>query len=46
VDESRDCLRRDDYDDLKGSVELIRTAFDMPLLRVVEGDRLAEVTST
>lgn len=42
--DSRNCLRRNNYDDLKGSVELIREAFDQPLLRVVD-DRLAEVTS-
>jgi hypothetical protein len=46
VDDSGDCLRWDDYDDLKGSAELIRKAFDKPLLRVVEGDRLVEVTSS
>lgn len=44
ADDSRDCLRWDNYDDLKGTVDLIREAFDQPLLRVVEGDRLVEVT--
>jgi hypothetical protein len=46
VDSGRDGLRWDDYDDLKGSVEMIQKAFDKPLLRVVEGDRLVEVCST
>jgi hypothetical protein len=46
VDDSREFLRWDDYDDLKGSVEWMKKAFDKPLLRVVEGDRLVEVTST
>jgi hypothetical protein len=46
VDSGRDGLRWDDYDDLKGSVEMIQKAFDKPLLRVVEGDRLVEVSST
>jgi hypothetical protein len=45
VDDSRDCLRWDNFDDLKSTVELIRRAFDKPLLRVAEGDRLIEVTS-
>jgi hypothetical protein len=46
VDSGLDFQRWDDYDDLKGSVELIQKAFDKPLLRVVEGDRLVEVSST
>ena len=46
VDTGHDGLRWDDYEDLKGSVELIQKAFDKPLLRVVEGDRLVEVSST
>jgi hypothetical protein len=46
VDSGREGLRWDDYDDLKGSVEMIQKAFDKPLLRVVEGDRLVEVCST
>lgn len=46
VDSSRDGLRWDDFDDLKGSVEMIQTAFDRPVLRVVEGDRLVELSST
>jgi len=46
VDSGHDGLRWDDYDDLKGSVEMIQKAFDKPLLRVVEGDRLVEVSST
>ena len=36
----------DDHHDLKGTVEIIQKAFDKPLLRVVEGDRLVEVSST
>jgi hypothetical protein len=31
--------------DIEGTVELIREAFDQPVLRVVEPDRLVEVTS-
>ena len=46
VDSGLDFLRWDDYDDLKDSVELIQKAFDKPLLRVVEDDRLVEVSST
>ncbi|MDT5059362.1 MAG: antitoxin VapB [Mycobacterium sp.] len=46
VDRGRDFLRWDDYDDLKGTVELLKEAFDKPLLRVVESDRLVEVSST
>jgi hypothetical protein len=46
VDSGHDGLHWDDYDDLKGSVEMIQKAFDKPLLRVVEGDRLVEVCST
>ena len=46
VESGRDFLRWNDYDDLKGTVELIQKAFDKPLLRVVEGDRLVEVSST
>jgi hypothetical protein len=38
-------LRWNNYDDIKGAVELIREAFDQPLLRAVEDDRLVEVTS-
>ena len=45
VDSGRDFLRWDDYDDLKGTVELLKNAFDKPLLRVVENDRLVEVSS-
>lgn len=46
VDGGHDGLRWDDYDDLKGSVKMIQKAFDKPLLRVVEGDRLVEVFLT
>jgi hypothetical protein len=46
VDSGCDGLRWEDYDGLKGSVEMIQKAFDKPLLRVVEGDRLVEVSST
>ena len=46
VDSGRDGLRWDDFDDLKGSVEMIQKAFAKPLLRVVEDDRLVEVSST
>lgn len=45
-DDSRDCLRWDNYEDLKSTVELIRQAFDKPLLRVQAGGRLVEVTPT
>lgn len=44
VDDSRDCLRWDRYEDLKRTVDLIQQAFDQPLLRVTEGDRLIEIT--
>jgi antitoxin VapB len=46
VDSGLDFLRWDDYDDLKESVEMIRQAFDKPLLRVAEDDSLVEVYST
>lgn len=46
VDSGLDFQRWDDYDDLKGSVEMIQKAFDKPLLRVLEDDRLVEVSST
>jgi antitoxin VapB len=46
VDSGLDFARWDDYEDLKGSVEMIQKAFDKPLLRVVEGDRLVEVSTT
>ncbi|MCZ0729629.1 hypothetical protein [Mycolicibacterium iranicum] len=44
VDDSRNALRWDRYDDLKGTVDLIQRAFDKPLLQVTAGDRLIEVT--
>lgn len=43
VENSRDCLRWTDYADLKSTVELIRQAFDKPLLRVTADERLVEV---
>ena len=43
VDGSRGLLRWADYDDLKSTVELIRQAFDKPLLRVTADERLVEV---
>ncbi|MFW0153632.1 hypothetical protein ACNUDN_28065 [Mycobacterium sp. smrl_JER01] len=46
VDDSRDCLRWADYERLKSTVELIRQAFDKPVLRVTDDDRLVEVTPT
>ena len=46
VDSGHDFLRWEDYDDLKGTVELIQKAFDKPLLRVVGNDRLVKVSST
>jgi hypothetical protein len=46
ADDSRDCFRRDRYDDLKRTVELIQQAFEQPLVRVTEDDRLVEVTPT
>ncbi|OBB58514.1 hypothetical protein A5757_16125 [Mycobacterium sp. 852013-51886_SCH5428379] len=42
VDDSRDCLRWDKYDDLKSTVDLIRQAFDKPVLRVTDDERLVE----
>lgn len=45
VDDSRDCLRWSGYDDLRGAVEMIRQAFDRPLLRVSADDRLVEATT-
>ncbi|KUI24891.1 hypothetical protein SAMN04489835_1323 [Mycolicibacterium rutilum] len=46
VDGSRDLLRWERYQDLIDTVQLIRHAFDQPLLRVTEDDRLVEATST
>lgn len=46
VDGSRDLLRWERYHDLMGTVQLIRHAFDQPLLRITEDDRLVEVTPT
>lgn len=43
VDDSRNALRWDRYDDLKRTVELIQQAFDKPLLEVTADDRLVEV---
>lgn len=43
VDDSPDCLRWSRFDDLRDTVELIRQAFDRPVLRVAEDDRLVEV---
>lgn len=45
MDSGLDFLHWDDYDDLKDSVEMIQQAFDKPLLRVAEDDRLVEVYS-
>lgn len=42
VDHSRDCLRWAEYEHLKSTVELIRQAFDKPLLRVADNGRLIE----
>lgn len=44
VDDSRNALRWDRYDDLKGTVDLIQQAFDKPLLEVTGDDRLVEAT--
>lgn len=44
VEDSRNLLRWDRYDDLKGTVNLIRRAFDKPLLEITEDNRLIEVT--
>lgn len=44
--DSRDYLRWDGYGDLKATVQLISKAFDKPLLRVQEGDRLVEIEGT
>lgn len=46
VDDSRDCLRWPEYEHLKSTVELVRQAFDKPVLRVTDDDRLVEVTPT
>ena len=46
VDDSRDCLRWDRYDDLKRTVDLIQHAFDKPLLALSEDDHLVEITPT
>lgn len=43
VEDSRNALRWDRYDDLKGTVDLIQQAFDKPLLEVTADDRLVEV---
>jgi hypothetical protein len=43
VNDSRQCLRWNTYEDLKARVDMIRQALDKPLLRVVDGDRLVEV---
>lgn len=43
VDDSRDCLRWDSYDHLKSTVEMIRRAFDKPLLRLDDSGQLVEV---
>lgn len=40
VDGTGDCLRWGRFDDLKGTVELIRQAFDKPVLRVTGDGRL------
>lgn len=42
VDDSRDCLRWAEYEHLKSTVDLIRQAFDKPLLRVTDDERLIE----
>lgn len=36
-------LRWDDYDDLQGTVEMIREAFNKPILAVLEDDALEEI---
>lgn len=36
-------LRWDDYDDLQGTVEMIREAFSKPILAVREDDSLEEI---
>lgn len=46
VDDSRGTLRWERYDDLRATVELIRQAFDKPLLRLTEDDHLIEVSPT
>lgn len=46
VDDSRSCLRWDSLADLKNTVDLIRQAFDKPMLRVAHDDRLIEVLPT
>lgn len=44
VDDSRNALRWDRYDDLKRTVDLIQQAFGKPLLEVTADDHLSEVT--
>lgn len=44
--DSRDCLRWNSYDELKATVELIRRAFDRPLLQEQEGGGLREIGTT
>lgn len=44
VDDPRNALRWDRYEDLKGTVDLIRLAFDKPLLDVSADGHLIEVT--
>lgn len=46
INDSRDFLRWGEYEHLKSTVELIRQAFDKPVLRVTDDDRLVEVTPT
>jgi hypothetical protein len=44
VNDSRNALRWDRYEDLRGTVDLIRRAFDRPLLEVTADDHLIEMT--
>lgn len=44
VDDSRTTLRWDRYDDLKGTVDLIRQAFDKPMPGVTTDDHLSKAT--
>ena len=45
VDDLSDYLRWENYDDLRNTVEMIREAFDKPVLRVTDDQRLVEVAS-
>ena len=43
ADVSDNCLIRETYEELKGTYDLIKHAFEKPVLVVIEGDKLKEV---